>query len=299
MPRLADRYFQSRPISDMADRSHAILMTRMLPGLATQLLQTLFELLLTLLGIILIYPSGAGLAVAIVAVAIGVPAVTQPLLQERDLRVRNHAGALGGFYLDALLGLVPVRAHRAEQAVRRRHEGLLVEWARAGRRRIALSVCVEGVQSLLCIGLAGGLLFSHFMQTGSVTGGDLLLVYWTLKLPAIGHALTLLVQRLPMQQNIVERLMEPLSAPEEASGDVAPPIAGASSGAAIRIEDGCVVAAGHEILRDVNFDDRARRARRYRRCIRCGQVDAGRAASGVAQALGWGATRRRSAADRR
>ena len=55
------------------------------------------------------------LAVAIAVAAIGIPVAVQPLMQERDLRVRNHAGALGGFYLDALLGLVPVRAHRAER----------------------------------------------------------------------------------------------------------------------------------------------------------------------------------------
>ncbi len=90
MPRLTDRYFQSRPISDMADRGHALQMTRGLPGMAAHLVQALFELLLTLGGIILIEPSDAGLAVAIAAVAAGIPAATQNLLRERDLRVRNH-----------------------------------------------------------------------------------------------------------------------------------------------------------------------------------------------------------------
>jgi ATP-binding cassette subfamily B protein len=254
MPRLTDRYFQSRPISDMAHRSHAIHMARQLPGMAVQLLQALFELLLTLGGIILIDPRDAGLAIAIVVAAVGIPAAVQPLVRERDLRVHNHIGALGGFYLDALMGLVPVRAHRAERAVRRQHEGLLVEWARAGRRRLTLSICIDGAQSLLCVGLAGGLLFSHLMRTGTVTGGDLLLVYWTLKLPAIGHGLTALAQQLPMQQNILARLMEPLSAPEEEAGD-APPLSvtARSRAVSIAIEDGAVVTAGHEILRDLNL----------------------------------------------
>ena len=254
MPRLTDRYFQSRPISDMADRGHAIHMTRLLPDMAVHLVQALFELLLTLVGIILIDPRGAVFAIAMVVAAVGIPAAVQPLLRERDLRVRNHIGALGGFYLDALLGLVPIRAHRAERAVRRQHEGLLVEWARAGRRRVTLSIYIDGAQSLLCLGLAGGLLFSHFMRTGTVTGGDLLLVYWTLKLPAIGHGLTTLAQQLPMQQNALARLMEPLSAPEEEMG-TAPPLSAAarSRAIAIAIEDGAVVAAGHEILRDVNL----------------------------------------------
>jgi ABC-type bacteriocin/lantibiotic exporter with double-glycine peptidase domain len=254
MPRLADRYFQSRPISDMADRGHGLHMTRQLPGLAVQLMQGVFELLLTLAGIILINPSGSGLAVAIVAAAIGVPAVMQPQLRERDLRVRNHNGALGSFYLDALLGLIAVRAHRAERAVERQHETLLVDWARAGRQRVALSVAIDGVQSLLCAGLAGGLLFSHFLGTGTVTGGDLLLVYWTLKLPVIGQSLTLLAQQLPMQQNMLTRLMEPLSAPEEEPGNT-PPLSAAAQSCPVSMEvrDGAVVAAGHAILRDVNL----------------------------------------------
>lgn len=254
MPRLTDRYFQSRPISDMADRSHTIHMTRQLPGMVVHLMQALFELLLTFGGIILIDCRNAGLAIAIVVAAIGVPALAQTLARERDLRVRNHIGALGGFYLDALLGLVPIRAHRAERAVQRQHEGLLVEWARAGRRRLTLSVCIDGLQSLLCVGLAGGLLFSHFMRTHTVTGGDLLLVYWTLKLPAIGHGLATLTQQIPMQQNALGRLMEPLSAPEEEVANApALPAAARSHPVSIAIKDGTVVAAGHKILRDLNL----------------------------------------------
>jgi ABC-type bacteriocin/lantibiotic exporter with double-glycine peptidase domain len=254
MPRLADRYFLSRPMSDMADRGHGIHVTRLLPGMAVRLLQALFELLLALGGVILIDPADAGLALATAVAAVAVPAAVQPLVRERDLRVRNHIGALGGFYLDALLGLVPVRAHRAERAVRRQHESLLVEWARAARRRLTLAICSDGAQSLLCVGLAGWLLFSHFMRTGHVTGGDLLLVYWTLKLPAIGQAITAVAQQFPMQQNILARLMEPLAALEEAAGD-APPMSSAtqSRAAAITISDGTVVAAGHEILRDLNL----------------------------------------------
>jgi hypothetical protein len=121
------------------------------------------------------------------AVALAVPLLAQPVLAERDLRVRTHGAALSGFTLDALLGLVPVRAHRAERALRREHEGLLVDWARALRGWIVASLAADGVQGLLCIGLAGGLVLSHFQQQGGVGGSDLLLVFWTLKLPALGQ----------------------------------------------------------------------------------------------------------------
>jgi len=259
LPLLADRYFQSRPISDMADRSHAIHATRLLPGMAVLLVQALFELLLTLGGIVVIDPRGAGLAIALAVAAVGIPAATQPLFRERDLRVRNHTGALGGFYLDALLGLVPVRAHRAEGAVQRQHEALLVEWLRAGRARLNLSIVVDGVQSLLCLGLSGALLFQHFRPANGVSGGDLLLVFWTLKLPAIGHGLTALAQQLPAQQNALSRLLEPLSAPEEEAAQPetrAAPVSTApvsTTSVSIAIAGGSVVAAGHTILHDIDL----------------------------------------------
>src|SRR3978361_803530 len=116
----------------MADRGHSIHVTRHLPAPGISAVQSLCDLLLTLIGISLIDPVSGGFALAITVVAIAIPALFQPMINERELRVRNHFAALNTFYLDALLGLVPIRVHRAERAVRRRHESLLVEWARSG-----------------------------------------------------------------------------------------------------------------------------------------------------------------------
>ena len=216
LPRLTDRYFHSRPVSDMAERSHSIQMARGVPAMGLQFIQTLCELVLTLAGILFIDAASAPTALAIAACAIALSAAAQPMINERDLRVRNHAGALFGFYLDALLGLVPVRTHRAQKAVSRQHEGLLVEWARSSRGLIRMSLLSGSLQSLVCVGLAGYLLVDHFVRAGGVTGADLLLVYWVLKLPAIGGTLSALAHRYPGQRNALLRLLEPLSAPEEA-----------------------------------------------------------------------------------
>jgi ABC-type multidrug transport system fused ATPase/permease subunit len=195
---------------------------------------------------------------AITVLAIGVPLAAQPLLNERDLRVRSHAGALHSFYLDALLGLVPIREHGAERAVRREHEGLLVEWARSSRGLIRLSLLTGGIQSLACLGLAGLLLSEHFQRAG-VTGSVLLLVYWTLKLPAVGHKLTSLVHQYPTQRNILLRLLEPLATPEDMDSTGEKPQETAegkarSRGVAIAIEGGSVLAAGHTILQDIDIE---------------------------------------------
>jgi ATP-binding cassette subfamily B protein len=132
IPRLNDRYFQSRPTSDMAERSHSLHQVRLLPDLGGQLLRLLCELALMTAGIAWLDLPSAPVAGLAAVIAVGLPFAVRPLLVERDLRVRTHAGALSRFYLDALLGLVAVRVPGAEPAVRREHESLLVEWAGAG-----------------------------------------------------------------------------------------------------------------------------------------------------------------------
>jgi ABC-type bacteriocin/lantibiotic exporter with double-glycine peptidase domain len=259
LPRLNDRYFQSRSVSDMAERSHNIQQARNVPMLGLNLVQSLAELLLTLLGVALLAPASTGWALATVAAAILVPTALQPWLNERDLRVRNHAAALNGFYLDALLGLVPVRSQNAERVVARQHESLLVEWLRASRSLNGLSISASSLQTGLCMALAVGLLLDHFLRARSVVGGDLLLVYWALKLPSLGGGVGSLARQYPAQRNVLMRLFEPLTAPEDVAAVAAAAPAPApaphepAAGLTIHIENGSVLAAGHEILRDIHL----------------------------------------------
>ncbi len=259
LPKLNDRYFQSRPITDMADRNHNIHAMRGVPSTGLQFVQSAFELTLTFLGVVLIAPEGWWIAVALVGAAIGMPFVTQSLLNERDLRVRSHAGALHGYYLDALIGLAPVRAHRAERSVQGQHEGLLVEWTQSLRGLIQLTILSDGAQAVICTALAATLLIVHFMVTGQVSGSDLLLVYWTLKLPAIGSEIAGLAHQYPAQRNILLRMLEPLSAPEDIEDQDAPSTneqaisLTATQGVGIQLDNGSVIAGGHDILRDVTL----------------------------------------------
>jgi ABC-type multidrug transport system fused ATPase/permease subunit len=260
LPVLGDRYFHSRPVSDMADRSHAIHLMRQVPAMGLQVVQCLCELALTLVGIALIAPGSSLFALSVVAVGVAVPVALQPLLNERDLRVRNQGGALNGFYLDALLGLAPIRAHRAAQAVRRRHEALLVEWMRSSRSLVRLSMLADGAQSVAGLALAGALLIRHFLHVKGITGADLLLVYWTLKLPGLGNLLATLSFRYPALRNVLMRQLEPLDAPEDAPEDApgSPPPAAApaeppAAGVRIEIEGGQVRAGGHTILDQIDL----------------------------------------------
>jgi ATP-binding cassette subfamily B protein len=222
IPRLHDRYFSSRPISDMAERSHAIHQIRLLPRLLGQFSRTALALLITATAIAWIDPDSLLPAVLAAGMAIALPLAFNPLLAEMDLRVRTHSGALSRFYLDALLGLAAVRAHGAERAVRREHESLLVEWVRASRRLLRWVVVVEGLQIVAGFGLAGWLVLLHASHF-SDAGGALLLAYWALSLPVLGEELALLARQYPMQRNVMLRLLEPLGALEANAADESQP----------------------------------------------------------------------------
>jgi ABC-type transport system involved in cytochrome bd biosynthesis fused ATPase/permease subunit len=150
-----------------------------------------------------------------------------------------------------------VRTHGAERAIQREHEGLLVEWARAGFELQRTVVAVEGAQAILGFGLAAWLL-SAYMMRGGEAGGVLLLAYWALSLPVLGQELALLVRQYPRQRNVTLRLLEPLGALEETASSLPSPSPTSTPqpscrGVAITLQHVSVRAAGHTILADLDL----------------------------------------------
>jgi ABC-type multidrug transport system fused ATPase/permease subunit len=220
LPRLGDRYFHSRLTSDMAERAHSAHVLRMLPSLGGSAVRAAAELLAVTAAIAWIDPASALPAVIGAVAAVAVPLVMHRFVAERDLRVRSHQGALGRFYLDALLGLVPVRAHGAERNVRREHELLVAEWARAGLGLFRALSAADAVAGLAGYGVAAWIILAHAARSGA-SGSLVLLAYWALSLPALGQSLALLLRQLPVHRNVALRLFETLDASEEeaAAGD--------------------------------------------------------------------------------
>ena len=220
IPRLGDRYFQSRLTSDMAERSHAMYRLRHLPDLTRQLSRAFFELCVTSAGIIWLEPASLPWVLAIAFAALLPSIATQSVLAERDLRARNHAAGLTRFYLDAMLGLTAIRAHGAERNVRRAHDKLLGAWAEAALGLQRIVVGAEAVQLLLMFGLIASLVLFRSPQHSDL-GRLLLVVYWILNVPVLGQQMAALLRQYPYYRNLTLRLLEPLGAPEEnASGKI-------------------------------------------------------------------------------
>ncbi len=260
LPRLSDRYFHSRLTSDMAERGHSIHRIRSLPELGSHFIRSSSTLILTTIAIAWISPPSTALAVLAATLAVVIPLLAHPVLSERDLRVRTHAGALSRFYLDALQGLVPIRTHSAEPAVRREHEGLVVEWTRASWALQRGVVVVEGLQLFIGFGLAALLSYSY-LKSESHLSVAVLLIYWTLSLPVLGQEIAILARLYPVYRNITLRLLEPMGAIEEETptqpersnmlgltGQQA-----AQGGIEIVFNNVSVLAGGHTILEGINL----------------------------------------------
>ncbi len=256
IPRLGDRYFHSRLISDMARRAHDLQHLHRVQRIGADLLRQSFELLLTLAAIIWLVPANGFWILFFTLLAGGIAYLAWPVLQESDMRLRTLEGTLSRFYLDALQGLTPLRTHAAERAARREFEDLLSQWARASLDFLNVSLLAR---------LFGGVFFALIATVvvlqiivTAPAGQVLLLFYWTLKLPLLAAAIFQQIERYPQIRNTMLRLLEPLSAPEEADEHAAAPaastVADGQGGVAIAFENIEVQAGGQPILHSINLN---------------------------------------------
>jgi ABC-type bacteriocin/lantibiotic exporter with double-glycine peptidase domain len=250
LPQIEDRYFQSRPASDMASRCHAIQAMRTLPSLVAQFVTITLEAVSTAAALAWVAPEQWGLITGLVAATVLLPLVAQWFFFEPDMRVQTHGGALSGFVLNALLGLTPIRIHGAERSLRRAQETLLVEWTKARYRLQTLSVAFEALFTTVSYGLVVALVF-FYLRSNSKASLVLLLVFWALRFPALGQRLLVLTRSFPSAMNRARRLLEmigslevrpdPAPQPEAASVPPAP-------GVAISLEAVRVKGGGHVLL---------------------------------------------------
>jgi ABC-type transport system involved in cytochrome bd biosynthesis fused ATPase/permease subunit len=169
------------------------------------------------------------------------------------VRARTHMVALDRFYLDALLGVVPIRVHGAEQAVRREHERLLTEWARASLGLHAHSTWVQGVQALLGVALSCGLC-GAYLASDLPKSGLLLLVYWSGRMPAAGAMFVDTLVAYRALQHATVRLLSPLSAADAcAAGGLLPSQPSAAHAVSVSLRGVHVRVANRELLRRVDL----------------------------------------------
>jgi ABC-type bacteriocin/lantibiotic exporter with double-glycine peptidase domain len=257
LPRLGDRYFRSRLVSDMAHRAHSLDALRALPDLGARFTRTAMQLIFTALGLAWLDLPSVWAALLAAGCAIAIPIAAERMVAERDLRQRSHSAALSRHYLDSLLGLVAARTHGAERALRRRHESLLVEWGRSSLHLLRGIVVIEGLQLLVGSSLAAWLVLGY-VGRGGRPGGALLLVYWALNLPMLGKEVAAIVRQFPAYRNILMRALEPMRAPDEVTPRQGASPESTETAAAVTFDGVHVQLGGRRVLSGVNLTIRPR-----------------------------------------
>jgi len=250
VPRLSDRYFQSRLISDMAFRAHWLQLLRQLPGAAGHVLSLVTSIAVTCVAIAWVYP-GTALLVGVAAIAAcTIPLLILPAMGERDLRFREISASLGTFYLDSLLGSRAVQAHSAERSMRAAHAGQLRKWAAAGLHQQALFVRAETLQMALTFGFVIALVYR---QASALQGpaGLLLLIYWSIAIPSLGQEVAAAARSLPAMRNTLLRFLELIGSPDEETGYTSRSTN--VGGVEIDMDAVTVVMAGRKVLEDVTL----------------------------------------------
>ncbi|WP_375768371.1 ATP-binding cassette domain-containing protein [Archangium gephyra] len=259
IPRLGDRYFRSRLVSDMAQRCHGIHQVRTVPTLAVSLLRASAELLVTLAGLLWLAPGSAPWILLAGALPLAIPLLAQRSLLDADRRMRDFDGVLSGFYLDALRGAVALRAHRAGPTLRRAQEEPLHEFVSAARTLLHRGITAETLASFAATGGAVAIVL-HALSRGLQPGAVLLLVYWALALVTLGRQIAEGLRQYPAASSLTGRMMEPLLAPDEVDKSVAlsgpPRPAEAARGVAFSLRQVDVKAAGHTLLRGIDVSVR-------------------------------------------
>ena len=253
LPRLGISFFNSRLRSDMAERGHNAYALRELPRVVGSGIASTSELVFTVAALAWMYPGIALPAIVCGVVTVALPWVFQPFLAERDLRLRTLSGALSRFFLDAFLGLVPIRAHGAEGVLQRQHGSVLDRWMEAGLRLQRVALIAGVLQGLIGTGLAAAIVVMHARQHGA--SGLLLLAYWALRLPTLGSEVASAFERYPLYRSLAIRLMEPLGAREEEGVVQSTSRTSASDegAAGVELRGVGLEISGHTLLQDVDL----------------------------------------------
>jgi len=232
LPRLPDRYLRSRPPSDLAERAHVLHELRVLPLLATQLFSAALETLLVGVALCVLDPAGAPLVVLATLGALGAAAAVQLPLRERELRAREHLSAVGQTNLDAVLGVLAVRAHGAEDAIAQQHEERLQGWIASARAAVRARTIATFVQTASAIGLAIPVVVIGLKHLDGAPE-RLLLVLWAITIPIAAERVGQIALQWPLLRTLALRLAEPLDAPQ--AERVAQPATPARHGAGVEI----------------------------------------------------------------
>jgi ABC-type bacteriocin/lantibiotic exporter with double-glycine peptidase domain len=220
LPKLPDRYFRTRPKFDIVHRCLGLFDVKNVPPIVSALAMRSIDLLVTCTALLIVYPRGAPYVLGTLVFGLVIPYLSIHVRSRVEHRKQTHASALAGLYLDSLLGLVPIRNHGGQVAMRIRQEELLIDWRLESERSVSILALTEAVQ-LIGLLAAISLLLLDYTQRAVTPTALLLIAFWALRLPFQAQGLLASMHRVPNVNATLARLVEPLTA-EDSEGKTRP-----------------------------------------------------------------------------
>lgn len=259
LARLPAIYYRSRLLSDLTERAHSLYGVRTIPLLVARGAECTGTLLCAILMIWALDSVSALIAVGTIAALLLIAWLPHRWTWEGELRVRAHVAALTRYVLDAAFGMMPLRAHAAERALRREHEALLTQWARAALALRRVELVTAGLQRGAAFSgaiLAG----AHSLRSGKSTSA-LVVLYLALRIPTAAEEIVSIARQYARRRALVTRLCEPLETSVDRRSErvsesaavetLAQSEAITRAGLEIRFDDVYVSAGGRQVLRAV------------------------------------------------
>ncbi len=260
IPRLPLWFFQHNQTSNLTQRGYTLRSVHSLPDLAQKFIQSGFQILFTAIGLIWLAPENSWFVLALVAFTLIWPYLTQPLTAQRAFGLAQENNTLSQIYLDALLGIVPVRVHNAENTVWRRYQNLLVKWVNLNLSYFQFVTLVQGGGILISTGLTVGIVLNYVFSQGE-TASVLLITFWAINIPILGQKLIEAMQDYLQKRAIVQMLLQPLSIPDTAPLrpvlTIDTPEDANPDGAHIELKNVSLTVGDVEILKEIDLEIQA------------------------------------------
>ena len=262
LPLLSSQYFQNFSTAGITERVHGAQHTHFLPSLSSRIIWLATKIALTIVGIAWIDGLSASIAIIRSIALLGLFMGSRSILSSQNIKVYIALEKLGRTALDAMRGLVAIRTHGAERAVRREYEGYLGEWHQTAMNLRWYETMVDVTNRVISYSLMI-LLIILFAYRYDEPANLILLFYWSLALDTLSFQLVLMIFMYFRDQGRAIRFLSFLDAPQEKDlvpdntppeEDEIPEAATAEAhGVPIYMRDVRVAIADKVVLSDVNL----------------------------------------------
>lgn len=252
---LRPRYFETRPVADLAQRFHTIDSLHESTTIAARLLRSTATVMVHAIAISHFNLVGGIVGVATALLLASLPFFFWRRARELDMRLQTFAGNLSLYYQQALRGRAPLNAHGANDIVVAEHEKKLTAWRASSEELVTLRTSALLSQELVS---AIVLIVMVLLLISEEPTTSLLLVFWFVQLTtSSGELGSTVLFEFATIRNALARLYEPFSdteqEPEPDDFSAAEAQRLFPKPVSIRFENVSVVESGHSILRNVNL----------------------------------------------